>query len=95
MKFRFFALAAMGLSTLALAQDSNRIPAQQKIGAAKQTAQAFTHLVLPGKEVSSGIRKLRKELKWYKTLRVASREAKKTGKPILWIQALGKLSGYT
>lgn len=61
----------------------------------RPAALEFQKLTVPGKEVSAGVRKLRKQLKWHKTLRAASREARGSDKPILWIQALGKLSGYT
>ena len=95
MRCHFLAFAALGLSTMALAQGSREIPGYQQLASVRPAAQQFQKLVLPGKTVSSGVRKLRKKLKWYKTLRDASREAEQSNKPILWIQALGKLSGYT
>ena len=62
---------------------------------AVSSAQQFANLRSPGTEVRRAVKKLVRELNWYKTLRSAQNEAKKTGKPIVWIQALGALSGYT
>ncbi len=95
MRCHFLAFAALGLATLAFAQGSREIPGYQQMASARPAVQEFRKLAIPGKQVSAEVRKLRKKLKWHKTLRAASREAKKTDKPILWIQALGKLSGYT
>ena len=60
---------------------------------AKQ-ARAFQNLRVPGKTVRKAVRKIRK-LKWHSSLSSAKRSAKRYNKPILWIQALGRLKSYT
>lgn len=48
----------------------------------------------PGK-VSQALARVTRELNWHKTLPAAVREAKLTGKPIVWVQAFGELKGFT
>ncbi len=57
-------------------------------------ARAFQHLRVPGTRVSRAVKKVRK-LKWHSSLSKARRQAKRSHKPILWIQALGRLKSYT
>ena len=59
------------------------------------TATAFQQLRVPGVQTRQAVDKLVKELTWHKDLRTAAKAASETGKPILWIQALGDLKGYT
>ena len=61
--------------------------------AAADSALEFQQLRLPG--IRRLVRKVAKELDWKKSLSLAQTEAKKTGKPIFWVQALGTLTGYT
>ena len=61
----------------------------------ERDARTFQQLRLQGKELSRAIAKLIYKLKWHKSLNSAQKAAVKLGKPILWIQALGKLTGYT
>ncbi len=65
------------------------------VASASQGARDFQRLRVPGREVSRAVRSLVADLNWKKTLGAAQRAAKKTGKPIVWIQALGSLTGYT
>ncbi len=105
MRRRSLALTTFFLSTLAGAQQpvaceaASLSPATEtQSGESKDAhsaARAFQNLVLDGKQVASGVKKLRKELKWHTNLGTAAAQARKENKPILWIQALGKLSGYT
>jgi len=95
MKRHFLALALIGLPTLASAQGSRAVPGLDHITSAKPEASEFAKLVVPGKAVASGVRKLRKELDWYQSLRDAGRAARRQNKLVLVIQALGKLDGYT
>lgn len=81
MRYRFLAFATLGLSTLAFAQSSREIPGSQQLASARPAALEFQKLAVPGKAVSSEVRKLRKKLKWYQTLRDASRAAQKSNKP--------------
>ncbi len=57
-------------------------------------ARAFQHLKVSGRDVGKAVKKVRR-LKWYSSLIPASRRAKQENKPIVWIQALGTLKGYT
>ncbi len=81
-------LAAAGQSPLT----AREIP---KSTDAATSAHQFQSLRTPGGQVLRSVKKLVRELRWHKTLQSAAKEAKKTGKPIVWIHALGALSGYT
>ena len=78
------------------------VPAQTPLSAfeipvsaqATADAKAFRAQVVPEKEVYRNVRKLTKELKWHTRLKTATKAANQTGKPILWIQALGGLNGF-
>jgi len=61
----------------------------------QQEAKAFRSLQYKGKKLRRDISKVTRKLKWHKTLAAAQKQAVRSGKPILWIHALGKLSGYT
>jgi hypothetical protein len=61
---------------------------------ALKAAREFRRMKLPGKEVAPAVRRLLK-LRWHKSLRDAAYQAKTKNRPILWIQALGDLRGYT
>jgi hypothetical protein len=56
-------------------------------------AAGFRRLQVDGEQVRPATEKLAKELKWHDSLRSAQRAAKATGKPIVWIHALGDLTG--
>ncbi|MHC5066737.1 MAG: hypothetical protein ACYTG5_22505 [Planctomycetota bacterium] len=104
MRRRSLALTTLFLSTLVGAQQTT-VGMEESSAANPPTvagskdpqsqARAFQNLVLDGKQVSAGIKKLRKELKWHSNLGTAAAQARKENKPIIWIQALGKLGGYT
>lgn len=57
-------------------------------------AQEFQQLKVGKRLVNERFRKLKKELTWHKKLEDALGAAKKSGKPVVWIHALGKLTGY-
>lgn len=57
-------------------------------------ARKFRSTKVPGRKVAPAVRKLLK-LRWHRSLRDAASQAGKKRKPILWIQALGDLRGYT
>ena len=61
---------------------------------ALEAAREFRAMKVPAKKVTSAVRKLLK-LRWHKSLRDAAYKARADHKPILWIQALGDLKGYT
>ena len=89
-------LSAVVLSSGAPAQSplkASDIPALTR--AAVPGVDSFLQRRVPGRDVLRGVKMLTSELDWKKTLKSAQREAVKTGKPIVWIQALGVLGGYT
>ncbi len=57
-------------------------------------ARNFRKLRVPGEEVNTNVTKLTSELNWHKSLAAALAEARKQGRPVQWIQALGELTGY-
>ena len=61
---------------------------------ASREAMEFRGLVVEKRAVRQQVRKLTKELVWHKKLDDALRAAEQSGKPVLWIHALGKLTGY-
>lgn len=58
------------------------------------TAREFRSMKMSAGKVSRAVRRLL-GLRWHKSLRQAAAAAKADRKPILWIQALGDLRGYT
>jgi hypothetical protein len=57
-------------------------------------AKEFRSLKVPARKVAPAVRKVLR-LRWHKSLRGAAHKARAEHKPILWIQALGDLRGYT
>ncbi len=78
------------------------IPGQQPLGAedipmsaaAAEAAQRFRELKVSKLVVKKRVRKLTKELVWHTKLDRALAASKRSGKPLVWIHALGKLTGY-
>lgn len=62
--------------------------------AARRTARKFFGREYKGREVHDGIRRVSK-LRWDSELKAAAKRARALGRPILWIQALGDIGGYT
>ncbi len=60
----------------------------------KADARSFRRLRVPGEEVAKNVKRLTKELHWYRTLGGALASGRSKGKPILWVQALGDLKGF-
>ena len=60
----------------------------------QQQARSFRRVQVSGEEVSRNVDKLLTELRWHDDLASAQEEARTTGKPIVWIQALGDLDGF-
>lgn len=61
----------------------------------QRQAQQFRRLRVPGKQVLRAVHTLKRQLTWHGRLQGAVRTAKQADKPIVWIQALGNLRGYT
>lgn len=60
-----------------------------------QKAREFVESVrVPGTEVANRVRKLTRRLTWFRSLPAAQEEARRTGRPILWIHALGEIDGF-
>ena len=62
--------------------------------AATKQARAFHNLKVSKRLVQRRVKKLIKELNWHKSLPNALAAAEKSGKPIVWIHALGSLTGF-
>jgi len=72
--------------------ERRRIKQAQK--AVKQQARSFTKAYqLPAEELKLQIETLQTELVWHDDLEEARQAAIQANKPILWVQALGDLSG--
>jgi hypothetical protein len=67
----------------------------RELSAAEKEAQKFRRLQVRGQHLTRAVDTVVKALTWHDKLADAARVAKETGKPILWIQALGTLQGYT
>ena len=61
---------------------------------ASKEALQFRALVVEKRQVRKQVGKLTRGLVWHKKLDAALDAAGQSGKPVLWIQALGKLTGY-
>jgi hypothetical protein len=77
-------------------------PAQPAPMAAAASAQApgdpaagVEALRVSGRDVNRGVRKMLSELRWHRDLGGAASEARERQRPILWIQMLGDLRGFS
>lgn len=80
-------------SPVTLTLDSISADPEEKARARKE-AREFFKLKVPARKVAPAVRKIT-SLKWHGTLAKAARDAAEQKKPILWIQALGDLKGFT
>ena len=62
--------------------------------AAKRDARKFQWVEVDGNKLEPRVQRLIQDLNWHKTLAAAKKEAVQTGKPILWIHALGDIDGF-
>ncbi len=79
-----------------LAQRQRFAEARNKKMAERQVfnqARSYRRLRVPGDQVRPAVERLAQELDWHDSLESAQRVAKNTGKPIVWIHALGNLTG--
>lgn len=61
---------------------------------ARNSALEFFRSTLDGRKAAQAVRKVLR-LKWHKTLKAATTEATRDGLPILLVQALGDIAGFT
>ena len=61
---------------------------------ASRSAHGFRHAEIPGERVAENVAKLTSRLRWHGSLGSALRSGRQQDKPIVWIQALGDLTGY-
>ena len=66
----------------------------KKARAIQKDAKAYKKLKMPAEALQANIEKLTHQLDWQDSLEEARRIAKRDGKSVLWIHALGELSGY-
>lgn len=81
------------IAAVSLTLDSITADPARKASARKAAGEFFGH-EFKGSKVRKGIRSVTR-LRWHTKLKEAARHARKTGRPILWIQALGDIGGYT
>jgi hypothetical protein len=62
---------------------------------AEAAAEEFRKKQVKGAELKKAVDKLLKGLHWYDKLADAKAVAAAAGKPVLWIQALGDVNGFT
>jgi hypothetical protein len=62
--------------------------------AARQDARRFQWLEVDGNKLEPRVQRLIQDLHWHKTLAAAKKAAVQSGKPILWIHALGDIDGF-
>jgi hypothetical protein len=90
------ALAALALGALnparAAAQASR--PDAATVALSQLRPVEFRRLQLSGEQVRANVERLTQRLRWYKTLGGALHAARSSGKPAVWIQALGDLDGF-
>ncbi len=78
------------------AQRQRHARARKKKMAERQVvhqARSYRRLQVPGDQVRPSVDKLAQDLDWHDSLESAQRVSKSTGKPIVWIHALGDLGG--
>ncbi len=104
LRFGALSLAVALCGSMALAQEKDpkewikqlerqraKLPEEQ---AAKREARGFQWVEVDGKKLQPRVQRLIKDLHWHTKLAAAKAEAKRTGKPILWIHALGAIDGF-
>lgn len=91
-------LAAQARSTPAPARPiaAGPIAAGASLAAMRQESEPeFLHLRMTGRDVGRGVRKVLTELNWHRDFAAAASEATQRQRPILWLQMLGNLRGFT
>lgn len=89
-------IAAALAAAPVLAQSPGSLPALVSRAAdAAPVVQEFRELRVEGATVHGAVRDVVRTLRWHSRLRDAQRVAEASDKPILWIEALGDLKGYT
>ena len=95
--------AAILFPALSLAAQSRAMPAPAGPIAAGASMAAmlqepepeFLNLRVSGRDVGRGVRKVLTELNWHRDFAAAASEATQRQRPILWLQMLGNLRGFT
>ncbi len=87
---------SMLLATILPAQGQSqpRLRPPQPARGQKLEAWSFRRLTVPGEEVAKNVKRLTTELRWHRTVGSALAAGRSSGKPVLWIQALGDLKGF-
>lgn len=69
--------------------------APRELSPAEKEAEAFRQKQVHGLELKKAVDQVRKSLDWYDDLDAAAKAAAEQKKPIVWIHALGELSGFS
>ena len=80
------------LNPVSLTLDSITADPEEK-KRAREVAAAFRGSKITGSKVVRSVSKL-KRLEWHKKMARAARQARAENKPIVWVQALGDLTGF-
>lgn len=81
-------------SSAAMATDANGAPVAPPVDPVVAAAREFQQQRVVGRDLKSSVGRVLGELDWREKLDDARATAAATGKPILWIQALGELDGF-
>ena len=87
--------AGVLLATAPMAQELLSASDVPSDATARAQAEEFRKLTVPKRQVRANVRKLTRELTWHRSLQAATSSARKLDRPVLWIQALGNVKGYT
>ena len=85
-------LSAASLLAQTAADTPRKMPDQPGCAA---TRADFRKLRVDGQDVHDAVGSLLRSIRWHSGLRGALRAAADSRKPLLWIEALGDLRGYT
>jgi hypothetical protein len=95
MHHRLVALFCLLAPTLAAQAPIAMVAGVPTEGAVAKAAREFQQSRVAGRELSRAVTRVTRELDWHKKLSIAAKEAQQSGKPIVWIHALGDLKGFT
>lgn len=80
--------AAQGPTCATMTRAEQHSPAQL-------AAQEFQQSARKGSQVSAAVQRVLREVTWHRKLDEAADVARRHGKPIVWVQALGEIRGLT
>jgi hypothetical protein len=79
----------------AMAADPQLAPSDPGVDALSAAARAFQDSQVRGTEVRAAVKRTLGTLQWHRDLDSAARAARELERPIVWVQALGEIRGFT